>query len=144
MEACIEWLRLKTVPGVGNRLFLNLIQHFGEPNRVFSASRKELLRVEGVNDRVVSAIRAHKVPKEVQNDLSLVQKNSFRIITFSDSDYPPLLRHIHDPPPVLYVYGSQAASQHSDGLASSGQCTNMGCRVNTPCHSAYDGEATQT
>ena len=43
VEGLIQWLGLKTVPGVGNRLFLNLIQHFGEPEKVFSASRKELL-----------------------------------------------------------------------------------------------------
>ena len=112
VEALIKWLGLKTVPGVGNRLFLNLIQHFGEPEKVFSASREELLEVEGVNHRLASVIKSYKIPKEVQEDLDLTQKNSVGIITFSDPDYPTLLRHIHDPPPLLYVYGRL----HSDSL----------------------------
>ncbi len=112
MEPLIYWLGLKTVPGVGNRLFLHLIQHFGEPEKVFSASTGELLRVEGVNDRLASVIQGHKMPKKVQEDLALAQKNGVRIITFSDTDYPTLLRHIHDPPPVLYVCGKL----HSDSL----------------------------
>jgi DNA processing protein len=129
MESCIEWLSLKTVPGVGNRLFLNLIQEFGEPNKVFSASRAELLRVEGINDRVVSAIHGYKVPKQVQDDLRLVQKNSVRIITFSDTDYPPLLRHIHDPPPVLYMYGSLHANSLNMAIVGSRNATDYGRKV---------------
>jgi DNA processing protein len=126
MEPLIYWLGLRTVPGVGNRLFLHLIQHFGEPEKVFSASRGELLQVEGVNDRLVSSIQSHKIPKEVQEDLALAQKYGVRIITFSDTDYPTLLRHIHDPPPVLYVYGRLHPDSLNIAIVGSRNATSYG------------------
>ncbi|MBW2565664.1 MAG: DNA-protecting protein DprA [Deltaproteobacteria bacterium] len=129
MEPRIQWLGLKTVPGVGNRLFLNLIQHFGGPDKVFSASRGELLQVEGINDRLVSAVQHYKIPKRVEEDLSLAQKSGVRIITFADPDYPTLLRHIHDPPPVLYVYGKLHPDSLNIAIVGSRNATPYGLTV---------------
>jgi DNA processing protein len=105
MEPLTYWLALKTVPGVGNRLFLQLLKHFGEPRGVFEASRDELLKVEGISRRLVSIITDYKIPAAVRKDLALVHEKGFKIVTFSDPDYPQLLREIHDPPPLLYVHG---------------------------------------
>ncbi len=129
MDSCINWLGLKTVPGVGNRLFLNLIQHFGEADEVFSASREALLKVEGVNERLVSAIQGYKIPKEVEEDLSVCRKNGVRIITFPDREYPALLRHIHDPPPVLYVYGRLYPDSLNIAIVGSRNATPYGRTV---------------
>lgn len=126
MESLIHWLGLKTVPGVGNRLFLHLIQHFGGAEKVFSASRKELLQVEGVNDRLASVIEGYKIPGKVQEDLALAQKNNARIITFADPDYPSLLCHIHDPPPVLYVYGKLQMNSLNIAIVGSRNATSYG------------------
>jgi len=129
MQSLIPWLGLRSVPGVGNHLFLNLLQQFGEPEKVFSASREALLQVEGVGDRLSSVIRGYKIPKEVHEDLALVEKNGIGIITFSDSDYPNLLRHIHDPPPVLYVYGSVHADSLNIAIVGSRNATSYGLTV---------------
>lgn len=129
MEPLIYWLGLKTVPGVGNRLFLHLIQHFGSPEQVFSASTEELLQAEGVNNRLASAIKGYKIPKKVQQDRALARKNGVRIITFSDPDYPTLLRHIHDPPPVLYVFGRLYADSLNIAIVGSRNATSYGRTV---------------
>ena len=129
MKSRVQWLGLKTVPGVGNRLFLNLIQHLGEPERVFSASKRELLQVEGVNDRLASVIQGYKIPRQVQEDLTLTQKNGVRIITFLDPDYPTLLRHIHDPPPVLYVRGTVHPDSLNIAIVGSRNATTYGRTV---------------
>jgi len=129
MEPLIYWLGLKTVPGVGNRLFLHLIKHFGGPEKVFSASKRELLHVEGVNDRLASVIQGYKTPKEVQEDQALAKKNGVRIITFSDPNYPTLLRHIHDPPPVLYVCGRLNPDSLNIAIVGSRNATSYGHTV---------------
>jgi DNA processing protein len=126
MESLVQWLGLKTVPRVGNRLFLHLIQRFGGPENVFSASREELLQVEGVNDRLASLIQGYKIPKEVEQDLALAEKNGVSIITFSDPDYPTLLRHIHDPPPVLYVRGRLHTDSLNIAIVGSRNATSYG------------------
>lgn len=132
MESLIYWLGLKTAPGVGNRLFLQLIQRFEDPEKVFSASREDLLQVEGVNDRLASVIQGHNIPKAVQEDLALARKNGVRIITFADPNYPALLRHIHDPPPVLYVYGRLRPDSLNIAVVGSRNATSYGRNV-TEC-----------
>jgi DNA processing protein len=125
----LQWLALKTVPGVGNRLFLHLIQHFGVAEKVFSASREKLLRVQGVNDCLASLIQGYKIPREVYEDLALARKHGVRIITLSDPDYPTLLRHIHDPPPVIYVYGKLHPDSLNIAIVGSRNATSYGRTV---------------
>ena len=108
MESISHWLALKSVPGIGNRLFLQLVKEFGTPEKVFTASAGELLKVEGVNNHLSSVIHNYKVPAQVEEDLNLVKKSGFKIITFSDPDYPSLLRHIHDPP-LSFTYMANSA-----------------------------------
>jgi len=129
MQSLVPWLGLRSVPGVGNRLFLNLLQQFGEPEKVFAASREALLHVDGVSDRLSSVIKGYEIPEEVHEDLALVEKNGVGIITFSDSDYPTLLRHIHDPPPVLYVYGRLRPDSLNIAIVGSRNATPYGCTV---------------
>jgi len=125
-ESLICWLALKSIPGVGNRLCLELIKRFGEPEKVFETSRKDLLGVGGISSHVADTIAKYKVPKEVKEDLALVQRNGFRIVTFSDSDYPLLLRQIHDPPPFLYVYGKLRADSINIAMVGSRNATSYG------------------
>jgi DNA processing protein len=129
MESLTYWLALKTVPGVGNYLFLQLLKHFGGPENVFKASREALLKVEGVNIQVASMIADYHIPKAVHEDLTFVRKNHFTITTFSDPDYPALLRQIHDPPPVLYVYGRLRRDSLNMAIVGSRNATPYGRTV---------------
>jgi DNA processing protein len=126
MESVLHWLALKTVPGVGNRLFLRLLNHFGEPERVFKATAAELMKIEGVNAGLSAALLNYRVPKEVHEDLSLVRKNGLRVVTFSDPDYPALLRYIHDPPPALYVRGRLLPDSLNIAIVGSRNATPYG------------------
>ncbi len=129
MESLTYWLALKTVPGVGNYLFLQLLKHFGGPENVFKASREALLKVEGVNIQLASMIADYHVPKAVHEDLAFVRKHHFTITTFSDRDYPALLRQIHDPPPVLYVYGRLRRDSLNMAIVGSRNATPYGRTV---------------
>jgi len=126
MESLIGWLALKSIAGIGNRLCLELINCFGEPEKVFSASRKELLDVDGISKHLADRIASYQVAEEVKEDLALVQRNGFRIITFSDCEYPALLRQIHDPPPVLYVYGKLRTNSLNIAMVGSRNATSYG------------------
>ncbi|NVM23543.1 MAG: DNA-protecting protein DprA [Desulfobacterales bacterium] len=129
MESLIHWLALKTVPGVGNRMFLHLVMHFGGPEKVFDASTDELLKVEGVKSGMASLIAGYEVPKKVEEDLALVRNNGLRIVTFSDPDYPGLLRHIPDPPPLLYVCGRLRPDSLNIAIVGSRNATSYGRTV---------------
>lgn len=126
MQDLISWFDLKCVSGIGCLLFKRLIDAFQSPQRVFQASRKELLAVEGMNDRVVQAIHRHRTPAGVQRELDLIKTNDIDILTLTDPRYPPLLREIPDPPPFLYVQGKLPHYSPSIAVVGSRMATAYG------------------
>ena len=126
MENILPWFALKTVPGIGRYHFKRLIDHFKSPELVFEASREELLDLDGMSKRLVSAIKQHKTPEQVKKELDLVKQKGYCIVTMADSDYPPLLLQIPDPPPFLYVYGNLDKSIKNVAVVGSRNATTYG------------------
>ena len=58
--------------------------------------------------------------KEVRELMEVCAKNSVRIITLDDEEYPPLLRGIEDPPIVLFCAGSLAGLDKAITLSAVG------------------------
>ena len=122
MDAYLPWFTLKYVPGIGNHLYKRLIERFGSPEHVFDASKDRLLEVEGISPRLISALRQAILPDEAQKDLDLVAQKGYRIICLTDPGYPPLLREIPDPPPILYVAGTLDPSARIAGGGRFPEC----------------------
>ncbi len=126
MDAYLPWFTLKYVPGIGNHLYKRLIDRFGSPEQVFDASKDRLLEVEGISPRLISALRRASLPAEAQKDLDLAAQKGYCIICLTDPGYPPLLREIPDPPPILYVAGTLDPSAHMLAVVGSRNATAYG------------------
>jgi len=126
MEKILPWFFLKSVPGIGNHTFKRLFDHFSSPDLVFKSTYNELLQVEGISRRLATAIKKHKLPDRVRRELDNTIQRGYRIITMSDSEYPPLLLQIPDPPPFLYVYGSLHTSPGCIAVVGSRNATSYG------------------
>jgi DNA processing protein len=99
------WLALSLTPGVGSVLIKRLLDRFMTPESVFRAPLKELLRIEGLGEKVAGEIQKGPLEKKVKKELSLLEKVGGKIVTFKDDDYPKRLKDIYDPPPLLYLRG---------------------------------------
>jgi len=126
METIQTWFALKSVPGIGNHLFKRLIDRFKSPKLTFEASHSDLLEVDGMSHRLVSAIKKHKIPDRIKKELDLVMQKGYKIITMSDADYPCLLLEIPDPPPYLYVVGHLTSSKKNIAVVGSRNATGYG------------------
>lgn len=126
MDNIRSWFFLKSVPGVGHLLCKRLIDRFKSPQKVIQASDQELLEVNGLTRRHVAAIKNHKLPDDVDAELSLIENKDYRIVTLADPDYPGLLRQIPDPPPLLYVYGRLEGSSANLAVVGSRNATGYG------------------
>jgi DNA processing protein len=104
-ETLKYWLALNMVVGVGRTLFHRLVQGLGSPREVFSAPRSELLRIQGLGEKVVGEIKSFDVDSVAERELRLADKEGVRILTLESLEYPSLLKSIYDPPPILYVQG---------------------------------------
>lgn len=104
-ETLKYWLALNMVVGVGRTLFHRLVQGMGSPREVFLAPRNELLRIQGIGDKVVGEIKSFDVDSAAERELRLAEKENIRILTLESPEYSPLLKSIYDPPPILYIQG---------------------------------------
>ncbi|MGR9086162.1 MAG: DNA-processing protein DprA [Gammaproteobacteria bacterium] len=90
-------------PGIGCRTFLALLESHS-PAQLFSESPQALAST-GLSTEAVKAIQ-NPDWAQIDRDLSWERHDHHHIITFHDPEYPPQLKEIPDPPPVLYVRGT--------------------------------------
>jgi len=105
MEELFHWIALKQVSGVGAVLYKRLIENFTTPSAVFSADEEALWAVEGISESVAKNILTFNDFDSAKREIEKTEKDGVKILTLNDSDYPPLLLTIYDPPPVLYRKG---------------------------------------
>ncbi len=126
MDNILPWFVLKNVPGIGDLLFKRLIDRFNSPELVLEATQEDLVEVEGITPRLVAAIKQRKIGDSVKKDLDLVMQKRYKIVTMTNTEYPPLLLQIPDPPPFLYVFGRLNGSIRNIAVVGSRNATRYG------------------
>lgn len=104
-----SWLILHLAPGFGPASWQRCWRDFPSPVAFCDQSRAQLL-AWGCSVSTVDAIK--------QPDESMIEKTSRwlesggqSLLTYSDPAYPPMLKRIAAPPPLLYVCGNVACLQ---------------------------------
>jgi DNA processing protein len=76
------------------------------------ASAGELAKIDGIGFKSAEQIAATRDKFDAAAELELAEKLNIWIINLADERYPPVLKKIYDPPPVLYVKGSLTSSDN--------------------------------
>ena len=105
MAALKYWVWLTTLPGLGQRTKLQLLEHFSSPEEIYFAPEEELLLAEGVT-KAQCALLADKSLDRAEKVLEDCAKDGQFLLTMDDAAYPARLRNIYDPPLLLYGKGS--------------------------------------
>lgn len=105
MAALKYWVWLTTLPGLGQRTKLQLLEHFASPEEIYFAPEEELLLTEGVT-KAQCALLADKSLDRAEKVLEDCAKDGQFLLTMDDAAYPARLRNIYDPPLLLYGKGS--------------------------------------
>lgn len=98
-------LVLSALPGVGPVRFNRLTEHFGGPEKVFSASRSDLLSVRDIGKETAEAILQWEQHFNLSRELQLMERSGVRYVIRGESGYPRSLSLLGDAPPGLYVKG---------------------------------------
>ena len=101
-----KWLKLIRADGVGPTTFSKLIKHFGSADRALDASVSELAKIDGIGYKTAEQIAVTRDKFDTTHELELAEKLGIWIINLQDKRYPPVLKQIYDPPPVLYIKGN--------------------------------------
>lgn len=93
------------------------------------APRSALREVKGVSSAVANAIGLG-AESELDKSLKLIEENDAVVVTYDDPVYPPRLKEIHDPPPLLYVKGTLLPSDaNAVSIVGSRRATHYGKTV---------------
>ena len=100
----IHWIWLAHRPGVNDRMKVELLQHFRDPEDIFFADSGAFDHIEGITEEAKAALRDKDlVPAE--EILEACDREKLHILTYRDAAYPVRLKNIADPPIVLYYKG---------------------------------------
>ncbi|EGV50724.1 DNA-processing protein DprA [Candidatus Endoriftia persephone] len=122
-EQTVAWLRVSLAPGVGPRTFLKLLEQFDSPAAILHADTPAL-RQCGLGEAAISALKQADSPL-LNACLEWASITGNQLLTLDQPAYPPLLKAIHDPPPLLFVTGNPE-------LLSTPQLAIVGSRNPTP------------
>jgi DNA processing protein len=100
------WLALLQAPGVGTTRFLRILEHAPDLPAMFASGGQAI-----TNLKLPTPVRAYLQSPDwyaVDKILAWADNRERHILSLSDPRYPPLLKEIADPPPVLFVRGNPA------------------------------------
>ena len=135
------WVALSRIPHLGTVRLRLLEQHFPTLEEAWTAGLGAL-KSAGLDDKTARTVVSQRPNISPDSEMERLEKAGVQAVNWHHPMYPPRLKEIHDPPPVLYIkgevlprdersvavvgtrkataYGRQAASTLCRGLASSG------------------------
>ncbi len=122
-----DWLRLHLTPGIGPRIMELLLERFGTPREVLSASGSALMEVDGVGPKLSAEITKSKTSTDAEEEITLASQLGVVMHMRGTELYPTGLREIADPPPVLYLKGTyEPRDTLAVAIVGSRQCSMYG------------------
>lgn len=116
-SALRAWLQLAHAPGLPPAALHALLDAFGSPAALLRASDEAICAASSAAAaRAVRASERHDLDARTDAALAWLDAPGNAIVTLNDPAYPPRLRDLHDPPPLLYVKG-RLDLLHARGLA---------------------------
>lgn len=143
-------IALLQIPDFGVRRIKILLDRTGvdDASELFKLKMPDLLRFDGFGKKVAKNFVQFDNWAKVDSILERTYKTGAELIAIDDENYPPLLRHIFDPPILLWVkgnketllsdgmavvgtrrpskYGLKQAKEWSEKLTGAGLCVNSG------------------
>lgn len=122
------WLILANAAAVRGTQINRLLQHFGDIDNLVAASPADLIAAG------VSKAAAGKIASPDKQQLELCEHwlsvQDQRAIRWNDSQYPPLLKEISDPPALLFVRGDAGVlTLPQFAIVGSRNATASGCET---------------
>ena len=96
----LAWLRLIRTPNVGPATFRDLVNRFGSAEAAIEMLPE--LAISGGAGRIVRIPSAN----EAEAELVAAEKAGARFVGIGEAGYPPLLRNMDNPPPLIAVKGN--------------------------------------
>ncbi len=105
------WVGFNLVGGIGAVRLQALIDHFGDAGSAWMGAPDEL-RAAGLGAKVVERLLEVRKGVDLDRLWDKIIAQEINILTWDDETYPPRLKDIEHPPPILYVRGEFLPEDH--------------------------------
>jgi DNA processing protein len=105
LDSRAYWVGLNLVKGIGSVRFKALLDTFGSPEAAWNAS-PEAWRDAGLSQKIVESFQRVRKGVSLEQIWERIQALGADVLTWEHEKYPPRLKEIDQPPPVLYIRGS--------------------------------------
>ena len=100
----VHWIWLAERKGLSDRDKLRLLEHFRDAEEIYYAPADQLKQLQWLEQKELDAL----LDKELRGSEKILRAcadKKISVLTFQDAAYPAKLKHIADPPLVLYYKG---------------------------------------
>lgn len=123
----VYWIALNAVKGLGPVRIKQLCDEVGSPQVLFEKASGSLRKRGLLTDALIAQIQDPQLLADANEQIERAERLGVRILTPADQTYPPVLKEIFAPPPVMYVKGSvEPFQQHSIAIVGMRQPSTYG------------------
>ena len=106
VEELAAFYTLAAVPQIGYQRMRTLLTHYKSARRIFDISDAELATIEGFDTKIIAAVTSAQIDRESLEKARHVKDREITLHYFLNSNYPPRLKQIPNPPLLLYSSGT--------------------------------------
>ena len=125
----LYYIWLNRIRGIGPILANNLMEYFENISEVYHADMSELLKVNGIGEKLAKIIVNNKNLDESERIIERCNNINIEIINKYSLNYPKQLKQQLKAPIILYVRGQLKEFESSVAIVGSRRCTEYGKNV---------------
>lgn len=99
-------LKIMSIEGMGPRLYRTLVERWKTPEEILRNFEKSRESDSSIPAQVLHSFRQKRHLNYFNQHVDWIRRNSARFITYEDQEYPDILKHIYDPPPLITFFGA--------------------------------------
>lgn len=99
------WIAFSSIEQVDSRFVQRLYNYFGDIETAYNASLQDLSQIDGLSIKKAENFVRERDKTTPDKIFEEIIKRNIQFITYSDENYPYMLKQISDPPMVLYIKG---------------------------------------
>lgn len=101
----MDILKIMSIEGMGPRLYKNLLDKFGIPEKIIPGLKSNLTADKSIPSGILSSVHSGRYLEFYHKHRQWIKQSGANLITLEDSYYPDILKHIYDPPPIMTCLG---------------------------------------
>ncbi len=111
MNGTLDILKVMCIEGMGPRLFRTLSERFGSADEIIEYVR--LAKDSQIPRTLTESARSERYLKFFDQHTQWMKRTGATCISLNDPEYPDILKHIYDPPPVITCFGRWSQSDQN-------------------------------